>query len=299
MTLYWGWDGESWEPKGGRRVEWREVAPGDLIAANRAIWRVAEVRDVPVPDWDEHDREYFEQAREYARTSPGSVVAATDEDSWQRRPLYVIVTPAGGGKRRRIRVRPYAGFRVAYVLHPHYPVCTECGEPWPCREIDITQEVAAEAAKLAALESILPGCCWACGEPVTHRQNAIRFSGDNLLLPSRPGPLFHLRRKCLSGAIQYERQWVPAAEGRRWRLSCPGRLIIHVDGPDCTEDPLCPGPQARHGTFANHPSMLAARVMGFGAEDCLRCSDALARGERRPPAEPTSQEDMKRLGGES
>jgi hypothetical protein len=287
VSLFWS-RGLGWRPQGGRACDWKDLAPGDLIALDdRKIWRIVEVRPVPVADWDEDDRAYWERCfgagvdpRAIRRHRPLS------EEAWDRRPLYLILVPASGGKRHHLRIRPYASYRDAYVLSPHYPVCRDCGEPWPCRELEITAEVGRQAAKLAELEKILPGCCWSCGEPVTHREGSIRFDGENLLLPGAPSPVFHLRRKgqCRSGAASYEKRWVPAAGGRRWRLQCPGRLVRHLDGNECSEDPFCPGGNAVHHTFICHvftrsPDGSVCPMPGLGGEDCLRCKDVVERGE--------------------
>ena len=272
MSLFWG-RYSGWEPQGGHRKPWKDLERGDLIEADRKAWRVVEVRPVPVADWDESDREYYGRlARQHRNPKYVSMSRAVpSEEEWESRPVYLIVVPADGGKRHHLRVRPYGGFRGAWVLSPHYPVCKDCGELWPCREVEITQEVDRQAAKLAELEKILPGCCWSCGEPVTSKQASIRFDGDNLLLPGAHPPVFHLRRKggCRSDAAGYEKRWVAAEDGRRWRLQCPGKLVRHVDGDECSEDPFCPGGDASHGTFISH-------VYG-SAPRCLRCQDALVQ----------------------
>jgi hypothetical protein len=265
MSLYWGSYGGTWEPEGGERRDWRDVGPGDLLALGREVWRVIESRPVPVIDWGEDDREHFEPFRRKGVTG----------EEWRFRPLALIAEPARGGGREHLEVRPYAGLRArAYVLHPHYPVCTECGEPWPCRELDITHEVRRQSAEMERLAAIMPGCCWSCGEPVTSRQKSVAFEGENLLLPGGPPVIFHRRSGkpyCLSAAIRYEKRWVAADPGRHPRLCCPGRLIVHFDGPECTEDPFCPGAGVGHAGFWNHRAS-AAYVRG-----CLRCMDACAQ----------------------
>jgi len=275
VILSWGrYNG--WEPQGGQRKAWRDLAPGDLIELQRKIWRVAEVRLVPAIDWDEHDREQWEKARRAYRLG--------SEEDWAARPVYLILYPAGGGKRHHVKIRSWRYWgREAYALPEHYPVCRDCGEPWPCPELEITQEIERESAKVERLEKILPGCCWSCGDPVTSKQASIRFDGDNLLLPGASPPVFHLRRKgqCRSDAASYEKRWVAAGEGRRWRLQCPGKLIRHVDGDECTEDPFCPGGDASHNTFTCHaygrlPDGSARSVYGVDFR-CLRCEDALER----------------------
>jgi len=276
VSLFWGRNGiRGWEPQGGQSKPWKDLAAGDLIELRRQAWRVREVRQVPVIDWDEGDREHWERERKAYKIC--------SEDEWPRRPLYLILVPASGGKRHHVKIRPWANWgQDAYVLPEHYPVCKDCGELYPCRELEITQEVTRQAATMERLEKILPGCCWSCGEPVTHRQKVIRFDGDNLLLPSAASPVFHLRGKggCLGGAIRYEKRWVAAEEGRRWRLRCPGKLIRHVDGDECSEDPFCPG-NVSHNSFICHRygrlpdgSLPSAYGPDFR---CLRCEDALER----------------------
>lgn len=276
MSLFWGrYCG--WEPQGGHARQWRDLEPGDLIEADRKAWRIVEVRAVPVVDWDDTDREYYERLA----CHPCNPAPPPAEEDWDRRPLYLIAIPADGGKRHHVKIRPYRAPRAAWVLSPHYPVCKDCGELWPCREVEIVQEIDKQAAKLAELEKILPGCCWSCGDPVTHKQGSIRFEGDNLLLPGAPSPVFHLRRKgrCLSDAHGYEKRWIAAEEGRRWRLQCPGKLVRHVDGDECSEGPLCPGGNASHHTFIRHsygrlPDGTVQSVYGTDFR-CCRCEDAL------------------------
>ena len=282
MSLFWGrYCG--WEPQGGERREWKDLTSGDLIEIDRKVWRIIEVRQVPVIDWDDDDREYWDRTFGDA-VDPVAIrrKRPESEEAWDRRPLNLILVPVAGGKRHHLRVRPYAIRRDTYVLSPHYPVCRDCGEPWPCRELEITAEVGREAVKLAKLEKILPGCCWSCGEPVTRKQASVGFDGENLLLPGAPPPVFHLRRKgqCRFAAQSYEKRWVAAVEGRRWRLQCPGSQIRHVDGDECTEDPYCPGPVS-HNTFMRHsfgrlPDGTVQSVYGPDFR-CLRCEDVLER----------------------
>ena len=274
MSLFWS-RYSGWEPQGGERKAWRDLEPGELIELGRKIWRVAEVRLTPVIDWDEDDRGQWEQERKAYKLG--------SEEDWQRRPVYLILRPASGGKRHHVKVQPWRyRFREAYTLPEHYPVCKDCGEPWPCQELEITQEVSKQSAVLAELEKILPGCCWSCAEPVTHRQKAIRFDGDNLLLPGAPSPVFHLRGKngCRSAAKGYEKRWIAAEEGRRWRLQCPGKQVRHVDGDECSEDPFCPG-KVSHHTFISHvygrlPDGTVRSAYGSDFR-CCRCEDALVQ----------------------
>jgi hypothetical protein len=286
-----------WEPQGGELREWRDLQPGDLIALRRKVWRVREVHPVPVTDWDEADRERYGLERATARraAAAGRPLPAdhranpAGEEEWASRPLYLILVPASGGKREHVKARPYRSYRGAFALHPHYPACADCGEPWPCPELDIKRELDKGATEMARLEGIMPGCCWSCGEPVTSRHRSIAFEGENLLLPGAPPPAFHLRRKargglsCPSAAMSYEERWVPAAEGRRWRLSCPGHVVRHVDGTECQAEPECPGPEACHRNGITHQFYRTGNgsvmpVTGMGAERCRRCLDAVEGG---------------------
>jgi hypothetical protein len=102
--------------------------------------------------------------------------------------------------------------------------------------------------------------------------------------------VFHLRQRsaggvsCLHAAMSYEEQWVPAVPGRRWRLSCPGNLVRHLDGQECGELTDCPGPDVRHRGNVMHHRFTGTRegevvpVPGSGAEHCLRCQDAVDAG---------------------
>lgn len=261
MVLFWGRNGGMWQPQGGEYRSWRDLLPGDLLASDREVWCVREVRDVPVADWDEDDEQCYRSLR------------AVSREEWPLRPVYLILVPANGGKRRHVGVRPYVARRV-YVLSPHYPVCRECGEPYPCRHLEIDAEAKKQMAAMAKLEAILPGCCWNCGDPVTGKQKSIVFEGENLLLPGAPPPVFHMRGGkpyCGAAAVDYEKKWVAADPARHPRLHCPGSIIIHVDGPECSEDPFCPGTQV------NHPSMMNHRAYAGYARRCLRCKDACAR----------------------
>jgi hypothetical protein len=134
-----------------------------------------------------------------------------------------------------------------------YPACVDCAclLPCPCNERD--KEVDAAATELDRLGGIMPGCCWACNEPVTSRHASIVFDEENLLRPGGGPVVFHTSLSlkahtgtCLGQAIDYERRWVQAAPGRPHRLTCPGHLFLHRDRSECTEGQNCPGDSADH-----------------------------------------------------
>ena len=267
----------------------RDLAPGDLTVIDRKACQVTGIRDVPVADWDEEDEAAYQKAvtpsdgtqiRPRAERGPdGRLVSRED---WSLRPVYLTVVPAGSKKREHRKGRPWAGWprgTQMLVIPAHYPVCSSCGELYPCCHLEIEDETAEQMRRLAELEAVLPGCCWHCKQPLTRRQKTIEFPGDNLLLPGAPPAVFHRRRDgCGHAATRYEDKWVAAAAGRRRRLSCTGNLILHIDGPECSEDPYCPGPRVQHRSgFMNHR---------YGDYRCTRCADALARGGIGPQPDP-------------
>jgi hypothetical protein len=294
VSVFWGRRGDSWEPTGGQCKEWRHLQPGDLIVVDRKVWSVIEVRTDPVVDWHEQDHRYWEWHCGPSEVVPGQIRRrkpheGLSREEWPLRPLGVVSEPPGGGRREHFEVRPYLRSR-AYVLHPHYPVCASCGEPYPCSELDIKDAEEKASAELTRLEGIMPGCCWACAEVVTSRQKSAVFTGENLLLPGGPPVVFHLREKskggvsCLHAAMDYEERWVPAGPARRWRLSCPGNAIWHVDGRECAELDDCPGQDVRHRGNVMQHRFTGTRegevvpVPGSGAEHCRRCQDAVDAG---------------------
>ena len=292
MTTYLSWRSDSmWRPQGWREVPPQYIQPGDVTVLRREAFRVIEVRDVPAADWDEHDEAAYVRAATWVAgraiqpyIERGGAGEPVSREAWSLRQVYLVIVPAKGGKRQHRKVRPWVGWpRGArmLVVPDHYPVCSQCGELYPCRHLEIEDEAAKQMKRLADFEAIMPGCCWHCGQPVTRRQKAIEFAGDNLLLPGAPSPVFHWRRDaCGSAAKAYEDKWAKAGPDRHRRLSCTGNLVLHVDGAECSEDPHCPGSRVNHRSFMNHR---------YGGHRCLRCSDAVARGDmtevRNPPQE--------------
>lgn len=106
----------------------------------------------------------------------------------------------------------------AHARFHHYPdgivpLCSCCGHPWPCRNVVAIDE-SAKAAELLdqRLAKIAPGFCYGCGEPITHRQNAIRYTEPNVQVPGAPPPVFHARLACRGWVDQYERDRVKALD---------------------------------------------------------------------------------------
>lgn len=252
-----------WQPAMVVRHYDRRPPVGGLIAYQRKAWRVLAVEDYPREEW-----------------------TAEQEEAWAGRairghePMRVEVSSPDGSEVGRMTVGPrYVSWDV---LPEHYAVCVSCGELAPC--VEHTSMVAAQAAMAQAERDMatLPGCCAACQEPVTHRQEAVRFPGENLLVPlGSPGVIFHLRRSCRGSAARYEEMWV-AADPTRPRslltLSCEGSLIVHGDGSaECHSADPCPS------IYADHRVIAACYTQSHG---CGRgCSVTGHPGARAPRAQ--------------
>lgn len=185
-----------WRPDRTRNVA--RPAPGDLVALEHRVWLVRDVADVERTA-DEH-------------------LAAPSAGRLSRGPYVVGLTWAGGvlpddDPDGVYEVRIPADARHAWQVYPRgrWPRCSCCGEPTPCRLELQDRQVDAAVARLEHAESVLPGCCWACREPISRRQRSIAFPGDNLVLPGADGVRFHDRPRCLGAARAYEEQRMATA----------------------------------------------------------------------------------------
>jgi hypothetical protein len=209
---------------------------GRLIAHQHAVWRIHQVQipaeftgddrqmwlDAGCPDPAELDRwtgwPYIVHA----------VWVAGERPSW---------APATGPVVAKLRVpaSPWGG-KNTWHLYPEsgrWPQCSCCGGPMPCRAELLDQRVAAGLAEVEKHTHKMPGCCWACTEPITHRQKAVTYEGDNLDMPTGPAVQFHTRQQCRPAACEYEERWL-VLDPRRERIltwpTCGGILIVHADG---------------------------------------------------------------------
>jgi hypothetical protein len=197
------------------------------------VWKVAAVVDL---DLDDDDRDAWMRA------------GMPDIPTWPGRPYRVRVDYVAGlrpdwvedgreGRQGGLTVRAEAfGGAGRWHLYPEsnrWPQCSCCGEPMPCRAELRDRKVAAEAKRLDVLTSRVPGCCWACDEPITGRQKVVEYPGENLDLPGAPPPRFHMRSSCWHAATRYEERWI-AVDPRNERVltwpKCAGMLIVHGDG---------------------------------------------------------------------
>lgn len=238
-----------WHPEGlaeryGRRPR---PAVGEVVAYARAAW---EVQHIEVDDPTQPEQEYLDRYPEPSRDA--------------LMPFRVTLRRLHGPAHEKENSARDIGRRFPaghYKGLPRYkdgrvPLCSCHGHPWPCLEAD-QQAEAAQAAKAAEHEmQLLPGCCPACQEPVTHRQQSITFTGPYLRNPLAPtDPTFHLRRSCYSAAARYEEQWVAANPAVHRRslltLTCKGHIVVHGDGTaECHGDPDCPSVHASHRAYS-------------------------------------------------
>lgn len=226
--------------------------PGQVIGWrwDRQAYRVREVTEVDFANWDERTLAYWEKK------------GRPDPATWDGREQMILAetarNPQPDGKDRvGLRLLPWAySTEQWFALDDPYPTCVDCGLLWPCPCHDRNREAEAATSELERLAAILPGCCWACGEPITGRHRSIVFDGENLLLPGAGPVVFHTSQSrkahtgtCRGQAIAYEKRWVEAGPARRVRLRCPGYLWRHFDWTECSQGDLCPGAEADHKSY--------------------------------------------------
>lgn len=219
----------------------RRPNPGDLIALDHAVWRITAVTDLPLSDADRdvwmdvgmpdltawHGRPYRAGVQWVAGVRPDWADAggAVDEAS--------VDIPANNS---------WSGAQWdVYPASGRWPQCSCCGEPMPCRAELQDREVTSALNQVEKFAKRLPGACWGCEEPITHRQKSVTYAGDNLDLPGGPEARFHTRQDCHYSACQYELRWI-AVDPRRERVltypKCGGMLVVHGDGSsECLSGP--------------------------------------------------------------
>lgn len=234
----------SWRPEGVPYRGYRKRPEiGDVVAYDRRAWKVRNVDEAePTPEEVDRINRYVPKVRDAYR------------------PYRVILTRIHGAKHENEKgTTGEIGLRFsvgtpALPVYPNgrVPLCSCHSEPWPCLEAD-QQAEAAKAMKRAEHEMrLLPGCCPGCQEPVTRRQQSIRFPGPYVRNPFLSDVVFHLRRKCRHEAARYEDEWVAADKGRSrslLTLRCKGTLIVHHDGSaECfgADESDCPTVYAQH-----------------------------------------------------
>jgi hypothetical protein len=250
-----------------------EVGRLIVIVATREPVRVVRVDEVHHINWSEPTQKAWLQAKE------------TDPETWSGREWAVMVEPpyhpaVSGKDRTGFLLSPWWPKPQWFYLSDPYPACIACGLLWPCPCDDRNKAAEAAMKELERLGGVLPGCCWACSEPITKSHKSIEFPGENLALPGAPPPVFHIaasrkshRGTCRSEAISYEEKWIAAAPGRASRLVCAGVLFRHYQASECTFGSACPGEDAEHGRYAYCTTIVGTFEGG----------EALERLEHRPP----------------
>lgn len=240
-----------WRPTGARNTNYdRRPKVGSLIPQAHAVWRVVAVEAVELND---DDRDHWESA------------GSPSLETWTQRPYQVRVEHVGGVAPKRITK---SGTYVLVVrsgqikFWPSYPnnrwpQCSCCGEPMPCTAELTDRVVDASMAKVAKMQSRMPGTCWGCGDPITNRQQALRYVGDNVDLPGGLQAVFHLKKSCHGYAVSYEERWLAADHSRKRILTypkCSGGLFSHADGThECWgegRDPECIGGESHDHSYS-------------------------------------------------
>ncbi len=272
------------------RTRYRKVPHvGELIAwADRKAYRVVAVEEREQANWHEQTMQAWEEA------------GSPDPYTWEGRERAVRLRPANepAAKARGYGLYPWATNDRWWPLREQYPVCCDCGLIWPCPCDEQTTEARAAMKEFNRLAEIMPGCCWACGEPVTGRHHSIVFDGDNLLMPGAGPAVFHTshsrkakRGTCRGQAEDYEEQWVAADPDRRSvRLRCSGMLYRHMADSECTRSEACPGVDASHRNYAHctTASYSGWTPDGGAVEQPRPLSNCGTRGCRGPKAPATS-----------
>lgn len=241
-----------WWPREGRATCLTRIALGTLIAYDRRAYRLIETAERPIDLWPEHFHRAWEIYQAQCRSQGRTAVV----EEWPERPIVVVLQP-DGEPAARARHRQVSAGEFFHTLPEHYGVCHRCGELPPCREYELDQAVASAAQRMAALMAIPPGHCLGCGEAITHRMNAHRFPGPNLLRPDlgEDSAVFHARRACRDAAYAYDELWAKAAPGRRRRFACDGHRIAHQDGSrECSAGRACPEADGPLGWPVSHVS---------------------------------------------
>lgn len=231
----------SWSPAMCERGYYDRRPPvGALVAFRRTPWRVIAVDDVESNDWDDRTRDEW--------------LALGMPDQWHYRPFRVRVESPAGGDRGSMTVHSWNSI-TWQILPEHYAVCVSCGELAPCLAHTAMKQAERAMVRVEREMQLMPGCCPACQEPITKRQESKTFPGENLLLPfGDPDVTFHMRSACRGGAEQYEEMWVRADPTRSrslLTLFCEGHIIVHHDGSaECHGAPDCPTVYARHRSYS-------------------------------------------------
>lgn len=191
---------QRWHPHTSEYVgAGRRLQVGDVIGFDHAAWRVEHVQDAVATG--------EEQA---------SLEGASAPIRWPGvGPYNFTVRRLHGPPHRAERKEPgLAAFRKNrgygswWTLYPdgRVPLCSCCGDPWPCRMLEAERYAHQEGQLLNELSTrVETGACFGCGKPVTTRQATIQYPEGNLRVPLAPPPVFHARESCRDEVVEYER----------------------------------------------------------------------------------------------
>lgn len=271
------------------RTRFRKVPHvGELIAwRDRKAYRVLAVYEREQANWDEQTLKAWERD------------GSPDPHEWDGRERAVRLQPANDPAARAPHraIYPWASNDIWWPLREQYPTCHDCDLIWPCPCDERNDAATAAMAEFNRLAGIMPGCCWACNEPVTGRHHAIVFEGENLLMPGATPAVFHTshsrkadtsrqRGSCRSQAEAYEERWVAASVSRAVRLRCDGLMYRHIDSSECTRGDDCPGVDASHTDFGHCTSRMTTWSPGGGCAErqgpLTNCGTRGCRGPKIP-----------------
>ncbi len=75
-------------------------------------------------------------------------------------------------------------FAILDVYKGRIPLCSCCGDPWPCTREIAEREARDDMRHLAGqMEKAHDGFCYSCGEPITTRQGKVLAPEANIELP--------------------------------------------------------------------------------------------------------------------
>lgn len=222
---------------------------GELIAwRDRKAYRVVDVEERDLANWHDSTMNAWKND------------SMPDPATWPGRERAIVMISDGdpGARKRAASLFAWSPTDQWWPLRDQYPTCNDCGLIWPCPCDERTDQARVAMKELDRLGAILPGCCWACNEPITGRHHSVVFDGENLLMPGAGAVIFHTshsrkagRGTCRGQAEAYEDTWVLAGPGRHVRLRCPGVLYRHIESNECTVGDGCPGVDATHPTHAH------------------------------------------------
>lgn len=174
-------------------------AVGEVVAYGWAAWEVVHVDSAELtPDEVEQLSAYKPAVR--AALAPYRMILhrrhGPQRDGESDRGDIALRVPAGSLYR-------WARYRSGRV-----PLCSCCGDPWPCRA-NLAEEAAAESARQVDElgRRVEVGACFGCGKPITTRQRVIRYpDAENVRVLLADAPVFHERQACRPFVVEYERE---------------------------------------------------------------------------------------------